>query len=125
MYSMKTIFIVEDEESSANLAKIILEQEGYGVIIASTGQEAIDSLKGFQELPNLILLDILLPKVNGIEVCKWIRSQPRFENIPIVIFTALVQEEDRIEGLKAGANEYITKPFSIDKLLDIIKEYIK
>ncbi|MCK4848885.1 MAG: response regulator [Candidatus Heimdallarchaeota archaeon] len=122
---MKTIFIVEDEESSANLAKIILEQEGYGVIIASTGQEAIDSLKGFQELPNLILLDILLPKVNGIEVCKWIRSQPRFENIPIVIFTALVQEEDRIEGLKAGANEYITKPFSIDKLLDIIKEYIK
>ena len=121
---MKTIFIVEDEESSANLAKIILEQEGYRVLIASTGQEAIDSLKQFQELPNLVLLDILLPKINGIEVCKWIRNQQRFENIPIIIFTALVQEEDRIEGLNAGANEYITKPFSIDKLLDIIKEYI-
>ena len=121
---MKTIFIVEDEESSANLAKIILEQEGYRVLIASTGQEAIDSLKEFQELPNLVLLDILLPKINGIEVCKWIRNQQRFENIPIIIFTALVQEEDRIEGLNAGANEYITKPFSIDKLLDIIKEYI-
>ena len=121
---MKTIFIVEDEESSANLAKIILEQEGYRVLIASTGQEAIDSLKEFQELPNLILLDILLPKINGIEVCKWIREQPRFKSIPVIIFTALVQEEDRIEGLNAGANEYITKPFSIDKLLDIIKEYI-
>ncbi len=121
---MKTIFIVEDEESSANLAKIILEQEGYRVLIASTGQEAIDSLKEFQELPNLILLDILLPKINGIEVCKWIRNQQRFEKIPVIIFTALVQEEDRIEGLNAGANEYITKPFSIDKLLDIIKEYI-
>lgn len=121
---MKTIFIVEDEESSANLAKIILEQEGYRVLIASTGQEAIDSLKEFQELPNLILLDILLPKINGIEVCKWIRNQQRFKNIPVIIFTALVQEEDRIEGLNAGANEYITKPFSIDKLLDIIKEYI-
>ncbi len=121
---MKTIFIIEDEASSANLAKIILEQEGYRVLIASTGQEAIDSLNGFQELPNLILLDILLPKINGIEVCKWIRSQQRFKNIPVIIFTALVQEEDRVEGLNAGANEYITKPFSIDKLLDIIKEYI-
>lgn len=121
---MKTVFIVEDEESAANLAKIILEQEGYRVLIASTGQEAIDTLKEIQELPNLVLLDILLPKVNGIEVCKWIRSEQRFKDIPVVIFTALVQEEDRIEGLNAGANEYLTKPFSIDKLLDIIKEYI-
>ena len=122
---MKRVLIVEDEKSAADLTKIVLEHQGYTANITGTGTMAIDYLKKSPEPPDLILLDILLPQINGIEVCKWVRSQSRFDNTPVIMFTALVQEEDRAKAMDAGANEYITKPVSISKLLEMINEFLQ
>ncbi len=120
--SSKTICVIDDEVETTELAKIVLELEGYNVIIANDGKEGIELVK--KELPDLIILDISMPGVNGLEVAQQIRNDPETKDIPILMLTARVYAWDREEGLKAGANEYLTKPISGNELLKIVRRYI-
>ncbi|MHA1968344.1 MAG: response regulator [Candidatus Hodarchaeales archaeon] len=120
-----SIFVVDDEEDTVELARMVLEYEGYRVFSASNGEEAIQFLNQNLEKPDLVLLDVLMPKVNGLEVCKWIKEQEPLKNIPVLLFTAKVGKKDRVAGEEAGADAYINKPFSADDLLSLIKKHLE
>lgn len=120
-----SILVVDDEADTVELAKMVLEYEGYRVFSESTGEEAIQFLDTNPEKPDLVLLDVLMPKTNGLEVCRWIKKQPKLKNIPVLLFTAKVGKKDRIAGEEAGANAYINKPFSADDLLNLIKVHLE
>ena len=119
----RKILVVDDEPDTVDLAKLVLEYEGYEVVVAYDGKEAL--AKTYEERPDLILLDIILPKLDGIEVCRALNADPRYKDIPIVLFTAKVLYTDKEEGFKAGADEYITKPFSERALLELIRKYLE
>ncbi|UCG90765.1 MAG: response regulator, partial [Candidatus Heimdallarchaeota archaeon] len=102
-----SILVVDDEEDTVELARMVLEYEGYRVFSASNGEEAIQFLNTNSEKPDLVLLDVLMPKVNGLEVCKWIKDNPKLKDIPVLLFTAKVGKKDRIAGEEAGADAYI------------------
>lgn len=112
---MATVLVVEDEEALALLLKYNLEKEGYEVICESRGNRVIAQVEKY--CPSVILLDWMLPEISGIEICKLIRSKPDIKNIPIIMLTAKSQEEDKIKGLSVGADDYVTKPFSIPELM--------
>jgi two-component system, OmpR family, response regulator ArlR len=115
------ILIVEDEKGIVDFLKQGLEEEGYAISTASDGEEG---LKKAIELPiDLVLLDWMLPKIQGIDVCKNIRIEKA--NLPIIFLTAKDTVQETIEGLKAGANDYIKKPFSFDELLERIKIHFR
>ncbi len=120
-----TVLVVDDEEDTVELARMVLEYEGYIVTSARNGEEAIQLLENNGEKPDLILLDVLMPKVNGLEVCKWIKAQSDLKTIPVLLFTAKVGKKDRIAGEEAGADAYINKPFSADDLLTLIKTHLE
>ena len=115
------ILIVEDEIGIANFLKQGLEEEGYEVLTASNGQIGVDLALSVEV--DLILLDWMLPKVTGIDVCKTIRKTK--VDVPILFLTAKDTVQETIEGLKAGANDYIKKPFSFEELLERIKIYFR
>ena len=121
----KSILVVDDEDDTIELARMVLEFEGYRVFSASNGQDAIDFFKNNDEKPDLILLDVLMPKMDGLEVCRWIKKQSDLKSIPILLFTAKVGKKDRIAGEEAGADAYINKPFSADDLLSLIKIHLE
>ena len=112
----KLILIVEDEKNIADILKFNLENEGYRTAMASDGEEALEKVKSVS--PDLILLDLMLPKLSGFEVCKAVRE---FSDTPIIMLTARGEETDKIQGLDLGADDYITKPFSIRELSARIK----
>ena len=116
---MKNILLVEDEESLINVLTLNLEMEGYEVVVARTGSEAIDL---FDDSFNLIILDVMLPEVNGFDVCKNIRER---SEIPILITSAKGTSMDRINGLKLGADDYLVKPFNLEELLLRIDKLIQ
>ena len=121
----KSILVVDDEDDTIELARMVLEFEGYRVFSASNGQDAIDFLKSNDVKPDLILLDVLMPKMDGLEVCRWAKKQSSLKSIPILLFTAKVGKKDRIAGEEAGADAYINKPFSADDLLSLIKIHLE
>jgi two-component system phosphate regulon response regulator PhoB len=112
---METVLIVDDEEDILELLSYNLKKAGYQVIAATTGEEAID--KAVKHHPSVALLDILLPGLSGFETLKRLRSDGRTASIPIVMVSAKGDEEDIIKGLTMGADDYITKPFSVKVLL--------
>ena len=116
----KTILIVDDEKMIINLLKHHLEKEGYNVIEAHDGLEAIEVAAS--QKPDLILLDIMLPKLDGLSVCKRIKNMM---NVPILMVSAKDEELDKIVGLELGADDYITKPFSVRELLARIKANLR
>src|SRR5262245_15122403 len=105
-----TILVVEDEAAISTLLAYNLQKEGYRVVEAVDGEEAL--LIVDEQKPDLILLDWMLPQTSGIEVCRRLRIRPETRNIPIIMLTARGEEADRIRGLDIGADDYITKPFS-------------
>src|SRR5690242_8425060 len=113
MERKKTILVVEDEPHIALGLKDALEFEGFRVVSADTGRDGINVAK--QERPNAILLDLMLPDVNGYQVCEDVRRYDPF--VPIIMLTAKSQEADKIRGLDAGADDYVTKPFSVGELV--------
>tara|TARA_B110000014_G_scaffold259400_1_gene247160 strand:+ start:304 stop:999 length:696 start_codon:yes stop_codon:yes gene_type:complete len=109
------ILVVEDEPNQVELIEFNLNSEGYEVVVARDGEEALNLAE--EENPDLILLDWMLPKVSGIEVCRQLRRSKMTREIPIVMLTARSEESDKIRGLDIGADDYITKPYSIKELL--------
>lgn len=116
---MAKVLVVEDEQALALLLKYNLEKEGYEVVIESKGNRVLGVVE--RELPQVILLDWMLPELSGVEICKLIRSKPDLKNIPIIMLTAKGQEEDKVKGLNAGADDYVTKPFSVPELMARVK----
>ena len=108
------VLIIEDEEALATLLSYNLKKEGYVVSLARDGEEAL--LQVEEELPSLILLDWMLPKLSGIEVCRRLRSKKKVSHIPVIMLTARGEEIDRVHGLNIGADDYIIKPFSMQEL---------
>ena len=119
----KRILLVDDEPALLELIKIRLEANGYEVISASDGQQALDLAR--KEMPELIILDLMLPKVDGYKVCRLLKFDDKYKKIPIVLFTARAQESDKKLGEEAGADGYIVKPFEPGALLAKIKEFLK
>ncbi|HOO11550.1 MAG TPA: response regulator YycF [Bacillota bacterium] len=116
----KKILVVDDEKPIADILKFNLEREGYSVELAYDGQEAID--KTHKCNPDLILLDIMLPKIDGFAVCKMLRQNYQ---TPIIMLTAKEEEVDKVLGLELGADDYITKPFSVRELLARVKANLR
>lgn len=108
------VLVVEDEDSLATLLQYNLQKEGYEVSLAGDGEEAL--LMVDERLPDLIVLDWMLPKVSGIEVCRRLRQRNETRNVPVVMLTARGEESDRVRGLDTGADDYVVKPFSMTEL---------
>ena len=117
---VKTVLIVDDEQAIIDVLKFNLLKEGYRTIEAKDGQTALEM--ALKERPNLIMLDIMLPKMDGLTVCQRVKS---VVNIPIIILTAKDEEVDKIVGLELGADDYITKPFSVRELVARVKANIR
>ena len=118
-----TVMLIEDEESLALMLKYNLQKEGYDVVHEARGNKALAAVEKVR--PSLILLDWMLPEISGVEICKLIRSNPEIKNIPIIMLTAKGEEEDKIKGLSAGADDYVTKPFSIPELMARVKTNLR
>jgi len=116
---MKKIVLIEDDADLFALLKYNLEKEGFAMVGSQTGKGAIDLCR--RERPDLILLDIMLPDSDGLDICKGIRNHPELAHVPVIFLTARASETDRIVGLELGANDYIVKPFFIRELIARIK----
>jgi len=116
---MKKILIIEDDDHIIELLKFNVENNGYEVSIAMDGNEGLN--KAIDELPDLILLDLMLPGIDGIEICNKLKNKDRTKDIPIIMLTAKGHETDKILGLEIGADDYMTKPFSVRELMTRIK----
>ncbi len=119
----KKILLVDDEKDLVETVTIRLEASGYQVLPAYDGQEGLDKAK--KERPDLIILDLMLPKMDGYKVCGLLKADSRYNKIPIMMFTARAQESDIEMGKEVGANAYITKPFEPQALLAKIRELLK
>ncbi len=119
----KKILVVDDEPRVVKLLKARLEKNGYSVIVAKEGQEALD--KTYQEDPDLIILDIMLPNIDGYNVCRILRSDEKYKAIPIIMLTGRTLARDIKAGMDVGAVSYVQKPFNADVLLGLISGLIK
>jgi len=117
------VLVMEDEDALATLLQYNLEKEGYRVVVAGDGEEGLVQID--ERLPDLVLLDWMLPKVSGIEVCRRIRGRPETRNLPIIMLTARGEETDRVRGLDTGADDYLTKPFSMTELIARIRAVLR
>jgi len=120
---MKKIVLIEDDADLYALLRYNLEKEGFAMAGAQTGKGAIELCR--RERPDLILLDIMLPDSDGLDICKGIRQTPELAHIPIIFLTARASETDRIVGLELGANDYIVKPFFIRELIARLKIHFR
>lgn len=116
------ILVVDDEINITQILQFSIGAEGYEVITAQNGEEAID--KARREQPDLIILDIMMPRIDGYEACRILKANPLTKNIPVVLLTAKGRDVDRRLGREVGAIDYIVKPFSPNKLIDRIHELL-
>lgn len=116
---MRKIALIEDDADLFALVKYNLEKEGFTVVGSQTGRGAVELCR--RERPDLVLLDIMLPDSDGLDICKGIRQHPELAHIPVIFLTARASETDRIVGLELGANDYIVKPFFIRELIARVK----
>lgn len=118
----KKILIVDDEPDLVETVRFSLEMEGYQVLVSHNGEEGLSQAK--KESPDLILLDLMLPKLDGYKICRLLKFDERYKHIPILMLTAKTQEKDKLLGMETGADEYMTKPFDMDQLMEKVKFYL-
>jgi twitching motility two-component system response regulator PilH len=118
----ETILVVDDSPTDLKLMTSPLEEKGYRVLTAVDGEEALE--KASKESPHLIVLDVVLPKKNGFQVCRQLKTAPETKNIKILMLTSKTQDSDRFWGLKQGADEYMTKPFDDEDYVSIISKLL-
>ena len=119
----KKILVIDDEQDLVELIKMRLETSGFEVVVAYDGQEGLTKAK--KESPDLIILDLMMPKIDGYKVCRMLKFDEKYKKIPIILFTARAQESDKKTGQEVGADAYITKPFEPQVLLEKIKELLE
>jgi DNA-binding response OmpR family regulator len=120
--SQKKILVVDDEADLVETIRFPLQMEGFNVLVSYNGEDALNQAR--KENPDLILLDLMLPKLDGYKVCRLLKFDERYKHIPILMLTAKTQEKDKLLGKETGADEYITKPFDIDDLMKRVKAYL-
>ncbi len=118
----QTILVVDDSPTDLKLMTSPLEEKGYRVLTAVDGEEALE--KASKESPHLIVLDVVLPKKNGFQVCRQLKTAPETKDIKILMLTSKTQDSDRFWGLKQGADEYLTKPFDDEDYVAIISKLL-
>ena len=116
------VLIVDDEPDIVESIKFNLELEGFECLVARDGEDAL--LKAKREKPNLILLDIMLPKINGYKIARLLKFDQSYKDIPIIMLTARTQKTDIQHGEETGADEYVTKPFDMEMLVGLAKKYL-
>ncbi|MDA0368358.1 MAG: phosphate regulon transcriptional regulator PhoB [Proteobacteria bacterium] len=117
------VLVVEDEPSLVEVLRYNLEKAGYRVSVAGDGAEALGGVR--DAIPDLIILDWMLPKLSGIEVCRQLREDPESKNVPVIMLTARGEEADRLKGLASGADDYVVKPFSPAELLARVRAVLR
>jgi len=118
-----TILVIDDEKDLIELVRYNLEKDGFDVIAATDGQSGLDVVK--KHRPDLVVLDLMMPGVDGLQICKQLRADPRTYRIPVIMLTAKATEADRIVGLELGADDYITKPFSPREVVARVKAVLR
>ena len=121
--NMKKILIVDDEQDIVESLKFVLESANFICYCAYNGEDGLRLAK--ELVPDLIILDVMMPKMNGYKICRLLKYDAKYKNIPILMVTARSQEEDKLIGEETGADEYITKPFDLDEVVRIAEKYLK
>jgi len=120
---MSEILVVDDDRDVAQSIELSLRRRGYRVTLAHSGVEALKTLRRYR--PDIVILDILMPGMSGLEVCRHLRTDPNTVELPIIFLTARGQEQDRIDGLRAGADDYLSKPFNLEELILRVKAVLR
>jgi DNA-binding response OmpR family regulator len=120
---MSEILVVDDDRDVAQSIELSLRRRGFRVTLAHSGVEALKTLRRYR--PDLVILDILMPGMSGLEVCRHLRADPNTVELPVIFLTARGQEQDRIDGLRAGADDYLSKPFNLEELLLRVKAVLR
>jgi len=120
---MKKILLVDDEQDIVETLKFVLESEGYTCYCAYNGEDGLKLAK--EIIPDLMILDIMMPKINGFKISRLLKYDAKYKNIPIIMLTARSQESDKQIGEETGADVYITKPFDLDEVLSTVDRLIK
>lgn len=118
----KKILIVDDEQDIVETLKFMLEAQGYECFCAYDGETGLSLAK--EIIPDLMILDVMMPKINGYKISRLLKYDTKYKDIPIIMVTARSQEDDKIIGQETGVNEYITKPFELDEVISKVKEYL-
>lgn len=116
------ILVVDDEPPIVRLMEFILARQGHEMLVAVNGEEALEKVRAHH--PDLVLLDIMMPRIDGYEVARTLRADPAYHFLPIIMLSAKAQEEDIARGMEVGVNEYITKPFSPEQLVHVVGDYL-
>jgi len=119
---MSKILIADDSLVEIKILEGILETTGHQIVIARNGEEAEKTAKDFR--PDLIFLDVVMPKKNGFQVCRDLRHDPLFKTTPIILLTSKSQDSDRFWGKQQGATEYVTKPYQAEQIIEILAKYL-
>lgn len=122
MPNKKRVLVIDDELDMLMVLKLRLEASGYEVATATDGLEGLNAARKIK--PDLIVLDVMLPKMNGYKVSRFLKFDEEYKHIPIVMLTALAGEDDRSTGIETGANAYITKPFETQELIDTVRQFL-
>ena len=122
MPSEKKILIVDDEQDIVETLKFILETQGYTCFCAYNGEDGLNLAK--EIMPDLIILDVMMPKINGYKISRLLKYDNKYKDIPIIMVTARSQEQDKLIGEETGVNEYISKPFELNDILESVKKYL-
>jgi len=117
------VLVVDDLPANIRLARVLLEREGYQVVSAANGVEAIDAVT--RHRPDLVLMDVRMPELDGFEACRFLKTQPSTRLIPVVLLTAMNDEQDRIRGIEAGADDFVTKPVNVHELRARLKSLVR
>ena len=116
------ILVVDDEPTIVRLMEFILARQGHELIVAVNGEEALEKIKS--QRPDLVLLDIMMPRIDGYEVAQRLRADPATVSLPIIMLSAKAQDEDIRRGVEVGVDEYVTKPFTPDHLVQVVAKYL-
>ena len=122
MKENRQILLVEDDLYSSETLKFALEAKGHKVALATNGRDALNMVNN--EIPQLIILDIMMPKMDGYHFCRLLKFDARFKHIPVIIVSSKIQEADRKLGLACGGDEYITKPYDLNMLINTVEKYL-
>ena len=120
---MKKILIVDDEQDIVESLKFVLETSDFKCYTADNGEDGLRLAK--EIVPDLMILDVMMPKINGYKISRLLKYDAKYKNIPILMVTARSQEEDKLIGEETGADEYITKPFELDEVVKKVEQYLK